>query len=64
MKIATAWIATIFTSWADFAAFLAAGYTLCLWGEWVWKKFGRAFFERRGWITPRSRRAGDKHTPY
>ena len=58
-KIATAWLATLFTSWADFASFLAALYTLCLLGEWFWKKLGRPFAERRGWVKKRLRRFND-----
>lgn len=38
-KIATAWLASLFTSWADVASFLAAVYSLCLIGEWLYKKF-------------------------
>ena len=38
-KIASAWAAVGVTSWADFASFIAAIYTTCLLGEWLWKKF-------------------------
>lgn len=58
-KIATAWLATLFTSWADFASFLAAMYTLILICEWCWKKCGRPFCEARGWIKRLKRRADD-----
>lgn len=59
VKLATAWIATLFTSWADFASFLAAVYTLLLIGDWVWKKFGRPFCENRGWVKRLKRRRED-----
>ena len=58
-KIATAWLATLFTSWADFASFLAAMYTLILISEWCWKKCGRPFCEARGWIKRQHKRADD-----
>lgn len=58
-KVATAWIATLFTSWADVASFLAAVYTLCLLGEWLWKRVGRPFAEGRGWVKRLKRRADD-----
>ena len=62
-KIATAWLATLFTSWADFASFLAALYTLLLIGEWLWKRLGRPFCERRGWLRRIKRRADDTIPP-
>lgn len=46
-------------TWADVAAALAAGYTACLWGEWVWKHVLRPFAVRRGWMAPLRRRADD-----
>lgn len=52
-KIVTAWTAVGITSWADFASFLAAGYTMLLIFEWFWKKFWRPIFERHGWIKPK-----------
>lgn len=58
-KVATAWMATLFTSWADVASFLAAVYTLLLLGEWLWKRLGRPFCERRGWVKYRARRKSD-----
>ncbi len=40
VKIATSWLAAVgIGSWSDFAAALAAIYTLLLIGEWVWKRF-------------------------
>ena len=60
VKLVSVWAAVSFTSWADVAAFLAAVYSLLLIGEWLWKKIGRPFCERRGWIAARLRRKGDK----
>jgi hypothetical protein len=54
LKAATAWGAVGITSWADAASFLAFVYTLVLLGEWIWKRAGRRFAERRGWVKPRS----------
>jgi len=49
-KLLSVWAAVGITSWADFAAFLAALYSLMLIGEWLWKKAVRPFCEWRGWI--------------
>lgn len=38
LKLATAWVITIFGSWGEAAAFLAAVYSLVLIGEWMFKK--------------------------
>ncbi|SNR73879.1 hypothetical protein SAMN05192560_0788 [Methylobacillus rhizosphaerae] len=38
IKVISVWAAVGITSWADFAAFLAAVYSLILICEWVWKK--------------------------
>lgn len=60
IKIATAWAAAIgIGSWSDVAAALAALYTLLLIGEWLWKKVGRPFCERRGWLVRKLRRRND-----
>jgi len=59
IKIATAWAAVGITSWADFAAALAAFYTLILIGEWLWKKAIRPFCVRRGWVQQLMRRGSD-----
>lgn len=59
VKVASVWIATLFTSWADVAAFLAAVYSLLLIGEWLWKRLGRPFCEARGWLKYRARRKDD-----
>jgi uncharacterized membrane protein len=39
LKLVSAWAAVGITSWADFASFLAAIYSLILIGEWVYRKF-------------------------
>lgn len=58
-KIGTAWAAVGITSWADAASALAFLYTLLLIGEWVWKRAGRPFAERRGWVKRKLRRKED-----
>lgn len=51
-KLFSVWAAVGITSWADFAAFMAAMYSLLLVCEFVWKKMikpGLAWYkERRG----------------
>lgn len=47
-------------SLADWATIVAIGYTLCLWGEWAWRKFGRPFAEDRGWVKRLKRRHEDR----
>lgn len=59
IKIASAWAATLFTSWADVASFLAAVYTLLLILEWLWKLCGRPYAEQRGWVKRLKRRSDD-----
>jgi hypothetical protein len=59
VKVVTAWAAVGITSWADFAALLASIYTACLLGEWLWKKVGRPFGERHGWLQRKRRRSYD-----
>lgn len=60
LKAITALLAGLGVSnWSDFAAMCAAIYTICLLGEWLWKKFGRPFAENRGWVRRRKRRADD-----
>lgn len=49
-KIASAWAAVGITSWADAASALAFLYTLCLLGDFWWKRFLRPFLEDRGII--------------
>ena len=58
-KIATLWGLIGITSWTDFAAFVAAIYSLVLLGEWLWKRVGRPLCERRGWIKHKARRKDD-----
>ena len=59
VKIVTAWAAVGITSWSDAAAALAALYTLILILEWLWKRLGRPFCEKHGWLTRLKRRRGD-----
>jgi len=49
-KLGTAWAAVGITSWADFAAVLAAIYSALLIGEFLWKKVLRPLAKWRGWI--------------
>ena len=60
-KAATALLASIgIGSWSDFAAMVAAIYSVLLIGEWFWRRFGRSFCESHGWIAPRLRRRSDQ----
>lgn len=60
VKLATAWLAALgISSWSDAAAFIAFIYTLCLLGEWLWKRVGRSFCEKRGWVKRAQRRKDD-----
>ncbi|QPB08678.1 holin [Burkholderia phage Mica] len=38
------------SSWGEFAAFVAAAYSLLLIGEWVWRHVARPFCVWRGWM--------------
>jgi len=49
-KLGTVWAAVGITTWADFAAFMAAIYSVLLAGEFAWKKMLRPFAKWRGWI--------------
>lgn len=61
LKAATALLAGFgVSSWSDFAAFVAAVYSMLLVGEWLWKRAGRPFAERQGWIQRRKRRVTDR----
>lgn len=60
IKVASVWGAVAITSWADFAAMLAAFYTMLLIAEWGWKKLLRPFAEGRGWLKRLHRRQGDE----
>lgn len=46
-------------TWSDFAAALAAIYSLVLIFEWLWKRLGRPACEHWGWLKPRHRRNTD-----
>lgn len=59
-KIVSAWAIVGLTSWADIASALAALYTLLLICEWLWKRLGRPFCERRGWLERAKRRKDDR----
>lgn len=59
VKIGSAWLLVGITSWADFAAALAALYSALLICEFVWKKVMRPFGERMGWLKRRMRRKED-----
>ncbi len=57
IKIISAWaMAFGLSSWSDFAAFLAAVYSLLLISEWFWKRFWRPMLERQGVLKPKQRR--------
>lgn len=61
MKVATVWLAALgVTSWGEFAAFLAAIYSLLLILEWCWKKFVRDLLVRWKLIDRCKRRKDDK----
>jgi hypothetical protein len=58
VKLLGAWLTTMFAKlqdvdWSQVAGFVATVYTLICIGEWMWKRFLRAFCERRGWVKPR-----------
>lgn len=56
-KAATALLAGFgVSSWSDFAAFMAALYTLMLVIEWLWKHCIRPVAESRGWIARKVRK--------
>lgn len=46
-------------SWGDFAAAMAALYSICLIAEWLWKKCLRGFCQRRGWVQMKYKRWSD-----
>jgi O-antigen/teichoic acid export membrane protein len=60
VKVASAWGVIAFTSWAEFAAFLGALYTMVLLTEWFWKKMWRPLLVRLGYL-PADRRKEDKN---
>ncbi|WP_290872056.1 hypothetical protein [Aquabacterium sp.] len=60
LKVFSMWAAIGITSWAEFASFLAAIYTMFLMGEWLWKKLFKPIAVRHGWIeAPRNYVGGD-----
>lgn len=59
LKIASAWAAVGITSWAEAASFVAFVYTVLLLADFFWKKIGRDFCVRRGWMKPQRRRQSD-----
>jgi hypothetical protein len=60
IKLITAWAAAYgISTWGDVASVLAAAYTVLLLLDFVWKKAGREWCIRRGWIKRKSRRRDD-----
>lgn len=51
-KIISLWAVIGVTSWAEFASFLGAVYSLLLISEWCWKRFVKDFLIRQGWLRP------------
>lgn len=62
IKVVTVWLAALgITSWGDFAAMLAALYSLLLIIEWCWKRFGRSLAEKYLGLKPiPKKRASDR----
>jgi hypothetical protein len=54
-KVISLWAVIGITSWTEAAAFAGFLYSMLLIGEWLWKKVGRPFAERRGWVQPKRR---------
>lgn len=63
-KLTLAWLGVTFSwtfTWAEFAAMLAAVYTIWLMIERAWDRYIRPFCERRKWIKRKYRyRASDE----
>lgn len=55
-KGASMWGVIGVAQWSDVAAFFAAIYSLLLIVDFIWRKWLRDVFERRGWVSPRRRR--------
>jgi hypothetical protein len=51
-KLVSAWFAVGISSWSDFAAFCAAGYTIMLGAHFLWVHGLRQFFVNRGLLKP------------
>lgn len=47
------------STWTDVAAIMAAFYSFLLICEWFWKRLGRPFCERQGWLKRPKRRKED-----
>jgi hypothetical protein len=58
-KVVSLWAVIGITSWTQAAAFAGFVYSCLLIGEWIWKKAGRPFAERRGWVSSRQRGTTD-----
>lgn len=50
-SVGVVWIGSM--TWGEIASMLAAGYTLLLIVDWLWKRLGRPYALRRGWIKGR-----------
>jgi hypothetical protein len=64
LKIASAWFAAALAhvgihTWGEAASFMAFLYTMCLFLEWVWRKWTRSCLEQRGIVKRRLRRKDD-----
>lgn len=59
-KIGTVWAFVGITSWADFAAMLAAIYSMLMIVDFFWKKFVRGWCIRVGWLPPDRRKTDRK----
>ncbi len=60
LKILSAWLAAFgISSWSEAAAVAAFIYTVCLLGEWWWKRFWRPTLESRGILQRKRRRKQD-----
>jgi hypothetical protein len=64
LKFGTVWGAVGIANWADLAAaaqalagFAAFIYSCILIGEWLWKKGGREYMQRRGWVKPKAKKS-------
>lgn len=55
-KIVGVWAAIGITSWTDAASFLAFVLSALALGEYIWKKMGRPFLERMGYLKPKRRK--------
>lgn len=58
-KLVGALAALGISSWGEFAAFVAAAYSLLLIGEWMWRHVARPFCVWRGWLKPKAIGADD-----